>query len=358
MPACARQDRVTSASPLVASALLRRWPALAGVAALCAALATTGDAASVVKLRERQAALASRQTAAALELYALQTSLVRAEARLASLRARREAVEEELARVRIELDVAWRSVYAGQARLGARIRQLYAHGRIDPVAVLLGSESLDEAVSGLEGLRRLASGDRELLRQVTQARNELRRAKARVKKRAAALQAAEADAAEVSAYLRAAAAERLGYLTRLAAERGYNRRQIVRLEAVVRVAQDKTASVAVRPANAPDAAPEATPLPSSTAVEPLGDGTQLTVVATGYAIRGRTATGLATSWGVVAVDPSVIPLGTKMTIPGYGVGVAADTGGSVQGNVIDLWFPTVAQALAWGRRTVTITLRG
>jgi 3D (Asp-Asp-Asp) domain-containing protein len=141
-------------------------------------------------------------------------------------------------------------------------------------------------------------------------------------------------------------------------ERGYTRRQIARLEAVVGAAQEKSSAVVAKPATAPDASALAAPPPEPAAVEPLGDGSQLTVVATGYAIRGRTATGLTTSWGVVAVDPSVIPLGTKMTIPGYGVGVAADTGGAVQGNVIDLWFPTVAQALAWGRRTVTITLRG
>ena len=82
----------------------------------------------------------------------------------------------------------------------------------------------------------------------------------------------------------------------------------------------------------------------------------LTVSATGYALKGRTATGIPTAPGVVAVDPSVIPLGTRLTIPGYGVGIAADTGGAVQGAVIDLWFPTTAQALAWGRRTVTITI--
>ena len=59
---------------------------------------------------------------------------------------------------------------------------------------------------------------------------------------------------------------------------------------------------------------------------------------------------------MVAVDPSVIPLGTRMTVPGYGEGVAADTGGAVKGLIIDLWFPTREQALAWGVRTVTITL--
>jgi 3D (Asp-Asp-Asp) domain-containing protein len=61
-------------------------------------------------------------------------------------------------------------------------------------------------------------------------------------------------------------------------------------------------------------------------------------------------------YGVVAVDPSVIPLGTRMTIPGYGEGIAADTGGAIRGAVIDLWFPSAGQAAAWGRRTVTITL--
>ena len=45
-----------------------------------------------------------------------------------------------------------------------------------------------------------------------------------------------------------------------------------------------------------------------------------------------------------------------MSIPGYGEGVAADTGSAVQGASIDLWFPTLAEAMAWGRRTVTITL--
>jgi len=54
---------------------------------------------------------------------------------------------------------------------------------------------------------------------------------------------------------------------------------------------------------------------------------------------GRTATGVLVTYGVVAVDPTLIPLGTKMFIPGYGYGVAADTGGAVKGYIIDLGFP-------------------
>jgi 3D (Asp-Asp-Asp) domain-containing protein len=82
----------------------------------------------------------------------------------------------------------------------------------------------------------------------------------------------------------------------------------------------------------------------------------MTVDSTGYCLTGTTSTGVPTSWGVIAVDPSVIPLGTKMYVPGYGDGVAADTGSAVQGAMIDVWFPSCAQASAWGRRVVTITL--
>jgi 3D (Asp-Asp-Asp) domain-containing protein len=82
----------------------------------------------------------------------------------------------------------------------------------------------------------------------------------------------------------------------------------------------------------------------------------VTVTATGYSLAGTTATGLPAGWGVVAVDPSFIPLGTSLTIPGYGTGIAADTGSAVAGAQIDLWFPTRAEARAWGRRTVTVTL--
>jgi 3D (Asp-Asp-Asp) domain-containing protein len=45
-----------------------------------------------------------------------------------------------------------------------------------------------------------------------------------------------------------------------------------------------------------------------------------------------------------------------MFVPGYGAGVAADTGSAVKGQTIDVWFESCADALAWGRKTVTITL--
>jgi 3D (Asp-Asp-Asp) domain-containing protein len=83
----------------------------------------------------------------------------------------------------------------------------------------------------------------------------------------------------------------------------------------------------------------------------------LTVQATGYTATGsRTATGTYPHRGTIAVDPNVIPLGTKMYIPGYGYGVAEDTGGAINGRIIDLFFDTEQEAINWGRRTVTIKI--
>jgi uncharacterized protein YabE (DUF348 family)/3D (Asp-Asp-Asp) domain-containing protein len=68
---------------------------------------------------------------------------------------------------------------------------------------------------------------------------------------------------------------------------------------------------------------------------------------------GRTATGVLVTYGVVAVDPNVIPLGTRMFIPGYGYAVAADTGGAVKGYIIDLGYPD-GVAVDWRPRWLDI----
>lgn len=80
-----------------------------------------------------------------------------------------------------------------------------------------------------------------------------------------------------------------------------------------------------------------------------------TVEATAYTYTGNpTATGVYPREGLIAVDPRVIPLGTQVYIEGYGYAVAADTGGAIKGNIIDVFFPSLQRCLDWGRRPVTI----
>lgn len=70
--------------------------------------------------------------------------------------------------------------------------------------------------------------------------------------------------------------------------------------------------------------------------------------------NGITASGMMAQRGVVAVDPNVIPLGTRLYIPGYGEAIAADTGGAIIGARIDLCMETYWEAMQFGRRDVTV----
>lgn len=75
---------------------------------------------------------------------------------------------------------------------------------------------------------------------------------------------------------------------------------------------------------------------------------------------GLTATGINLKSNpdmkVIAVDPDVIKLGTKVHVEGYGYAVAGDTGGSIKGNKIDVFFSTKAEAYKWGRKDVKIKI--
>ncbi len=68
-----------------------------------------------------------------------------------------------------------------------------------------------------------------------------------------------------------------------------------------------------------------------------------------------TATGMRQGKGVIAVDPKVIPLGSKLYIPGYGMAVAGDTGGAIKGNIIDVGFPD-AHTSGWQSHFVDVYL--
>jgi len=71
---------------------------------------------------------------------------------------------------------------------------------------------------------------------------------------------------------------------------------------------------------------------------------------------GKTALGIQARQGVVAVDPSVIPLNTIVYVEGYGLAIAADTGGALKGNRIDLCFNSHSEALRFGRKQVKVHL--
>jgi 3D (Asp-Asp-Asp) domain-containing protein/peptidoglycan hydrolase CwlO-like protein len=314
---------------------------------------TAGDLEQQARdLRSQNADLASGSQSALQELAAIEIRLDQTQAELASFRSRAAVVRGRRREVNADLQVARSSVRRTRSALARRLQALYEQETADPLAVILGAGSLSSALNAVETLEQSADQDEELLRTAGLANKRLARLNGVLAGRQRELEQLAAARAAAAASLADARAEKLQTIAALQATSRSNSSRIAGLEerartlaSVVPVSQSASA-----PAPAPvPGAPRLSPGPASGVVT-------MTVVATGYALPGRTASGASVGWGAVAVDPSVIPMGSRLSIPGYGLGVAADTGGAIQGSRIDLWFPSAAEAYAWGSRVVTITV--
>ena len=313
--------------------------ALSAAILLSASLAGAQNAAS---LKQRQSVLATKSHSALLGLYALDSRLAQTRGELARIHAHVVALRAERLQVQLQLKVVAGNLRVSQELLGAHLRTLYEEGEPNAIAILLGSSSLDDAVTRLNDIEQSARQSEAAVTDTKAGRATLTHLAGRLAAQTRRAEQLEASARATAASLERARVARAAYLASLARERRLTKRQLAALDTHARRVVEKAQviqSQTTEPAEAPMKAP----------------GT-ITVTATGYSLPGQTSTGLPVGYGVVAVDPAVIPLGTRMTVPGYGDGVAADTGSAVSGATIDLWFPTLADALAWGRRTVTISL--
>lgn len=83
--------------------------------------------------------------------------------------------------------------------------------------------------------------------------------------------------------------------------------------------------------------------------------------ATAYCLRGRTASGSNVRQGIVAADPRILPLGTKISLNAgsySGTYTVADTGGAIKGRIIDVWVASCSEAKRFGRKKVTVSVLG
>ena len=231
---------------------------------------------------------------------------------------------------------------------------LYESGNVEPLEILFGAKNLDDAISSLDNLSRMSAQGEDVLSQLAAARKLLSTAQANLSQRQAAIEAAATEARATEESLAQTRAARASYLTSLATQRQLNDNQISAFVSRAQAAQARTQElqrVAAAQARMAPARPRSPRRrwPKASGPSPSPRPATRCRAARPQVSRSAGASRQSTQ--------AVIPLGTHMVVPGYGVAVAADTGGSVVGATVDLWFPTIAQANAWGRRTVSVVLR-
>ena len=358
------------------------------VALLCAAFfalvgVAGGSADTINGLQQQAADLQAREHSVLLSLYSLDSRIDETGAEIDRIDARLSSLRRQRADASLQLRIARRTLAVAERRLGRTLVALYASSGDDPLAVILGATSFADAVDGIDNLTRIASSHATVAHQAAAARRRIAILNRSLKDQTAETRRLAAAAEIKHNELEQARGERNGYLAAVRAQSAQIADRIAVVEAEARAAQARAKAATVeraaagsvasfqaapRPepvpvpasASAPEPAPAAEPAPAPVEPAPIqappSGSRTMEVTATAYSGGGSTATGIPVGYGVVAVDPSVIPLGTRMTIPGYGEGVAADTGSGVTGAWIDVWLPTEARAAAWGTQTITITL--
>jgi 3D (Asp-Asp-Asp) domain-containing protein len=336
-------------------ALLRR-ARLAGVAALAVAATCVTCTSGAGAADARSGALGARERQALLELYADDTAIARARTAADRASVQADAIDRRLLLARREARLARNALQAARGRLANRLTAWYKEGAPpDAVEIFLGATSLSDALSELELWHRATGSDSSVIDATSNAGTRLTRAtRSLASAHASAIAHHDSLVARI-ADLQRARSEQAALLDSLRRRRQAATRR--RVDALAqRAAKAATRSAAISPPPAPiDPSPVVQVEPPPVLVNPVHSGGSLSVSSTAYSLPGNTASGLPTAQGVCATDPSVIPLGTRFDVPGYGSCIAADTGSAIVGDRIDVWLPTLALADSWGRRQVTIT---
>lgn len=291
---------------------------------------------------------------AVVQLLILERRVADARTDVAEGETRLERLKLEAGESSVLAETAAADLEAARSRYSERIVETYKAGGTGWLELLLGSDDLSQFIGRTLMLGRILGQDAEFAGEVARARLQADEAARQARE---AADAQEEQLAQLSATrdgLEGAKKEQAALVKTLGG----------RLEAAKAAAAEaarKMAEVNARTQKSASSAPVrsattvTTRRPATTPTVP-GQGRQLTVKSWAYALKGTTATGIPVARGVVAVDPRVIPLGTRLFVPGYGEAIAADTGRDIKGNIIDVWMPSLQEARAWGTRIVTITI--
>ncbi len=343
------------------------------------ALAAPSDEAAA---QSRVEHLDAQKDQASLSLMLLEGRLQAAEDRTAAVDARVTELEQATEAAAGRREQAREDAGAVRARLADRLREGYKSGSVGWLQLLFTSEDLGELLQRARLLGRVVDSEAQLLDEVKakgdaegRAVAELESLRAEEAKSLESLKESRRELAQSASEQEALVAELGGRLeqARTQVEEARERMATLNREQVAARGDSRADSEQAADSGggsnsagstngdsgtkAPPAASEGTVRSNPvSAGAPRSGGRQIEAKVTAYALPGTTATGMPVGYGIIAVDPRVIPLGTRLYVPGYGEGIAADTGSAVKGNVVDVWLPSRDEALDWGIKHLTVTV--
>lgn len=281
------------------------------------------------------------------QLVAVDSEVDRYNTEIQATSQRRDEVQVEVQKEQKILEDLQAQLASRQGLLENRLRSTYKSDDVGYLEVILGAGDFNDFLNRVDMISLIADDDRRLIESVKddQITVEAKIASLDQKHNEMADLLSELDSAQEN--LLGAQAEQQQVVSSIRAQMQNNDGQLAQLQA-------EADSITAR-MNEIQNASYASSSDGGGYSPPAAGGASLTATATAYCLGGRTATGMPVGRGIIAVDPDVIPLGSRVHVSGYGDAIAADTGGAIIGNKIDVWL-TCDEAYAWGVRSVTVTV--
>lgn len=271
-----------------------------------------------------------------LEVVEIDSEINSLNERIAGLKSKSQSIRGEIAAAEVEIRSNRAELVKKKDKLNSRARAIYMNGRSDTLITLMTSDDFSDFMTKQEYIERLAVNDSKLVKETK-------------------LKALQLE--DLVAGLKQKEKESDSLLNDLESRRDDLAKTKKEREAKLTAAGPKQAEVKQQSSRAASKIEEINPVDST----PPPAGKEIEMNATAYSpeepgLSDSTATGLKAQKGVVAVDPSFIPLGTRLYVDGYGYAIAADTGSAIKGNRIDLCYNTLEEALSFGRRKVKVKI--
>jgi len=287
------------------------------------------------ELSNQIAALSSEEEALVEEVIMVEAAIDTTKNEIVNLDIKISAFEDELEQLNAERNVLQKSINEKRNLLEERIVYTYKYSRNSVVKMILTARDINEFFSVLYLMKNILQQDAELIESIRLDKESydriMRKSEEKKKELQDTMSAKENEQEKLEANL-----EKNEFLLEKVKSEKTN------VAGVLSAIRERIARIQ----------PEGVSLTGEWAM-----------VATAYYAgggglngNGITATGLRARKGLVAVDPKVIRLGTKLYIDGYGVAIAADTGGWIKGNRIDLCFDTLEECHRFGRRKIYVYL--
>jgi 3D (Asp-Asp-Asp) domain-containing protein/peptidoglycan hydrolase CwlO-like protein len=272
------------------------------------------------------------------EIIASETEIENIKNQLDSLNQELAVLKDQLEELDKEREKLDKSIKEKKFILGEKIIFSYKYGNNNVARFIIGARDLNEVVNNIYLFRNIMSSEAEIIEQLRFEREEYDRICRKSEEKKAEIETTKDSITTEKQQLEKSLAENKVLLEKVKGEK--SEIQGLLNEIRKRIAQ-------IQP-------------PGLTLVG------EWDVVATAYYAFGKggndingngiTAIGLRARKGIIAVDPRVIPLGTRIYIPGYGEALAADTGGWIKGNRVDLCFESREECYRYGRRRIKIYL--